>query len=71
MTLQMPFSDIKSYPQVILTIHASGHPARPGQEATERGLTDHVWNVMTQCWARNPIDRPSAADVLAHLKNNA
>lgn len=67
-TLDIPFSELKGYPQVILTLHGRGRPARPGVEASNRGLTDDIWMLMMYCWAQSPSDRPSAIQVLQLLE---
>jgi len=67
-TLDIPFSDLKGYPQVILTLHGGGRPTRPGDAASKRGLTDDIWMLMMYCWAQAPFDRPSAMQALPFLE---
>jgi len=68
LTLELPFSDLKGYPQVILTLHAKGRPSRPGSEADRRGLTDGLWHLMEACGAQSPRDRPSATAIAQYLE---
>ncbi|KLO16659.1 kinase-like protein [Schizopora paradoxa] len=70
-TLDIPFCDLKGYPQVILTLHGQGRPTRPGIEASNRGLTDDIWALMMFCWAQSPHDRPSAVEALQMLEQRS
>lgn len=36
-------------------------------EAVERGLSDEIWTLMTECWSRHPSDRPAMRDVVREL----
>jgi len=67
-TLDIPFSDLKGYPQVVLTLHGGGRPGRPGDAASKRGLADDIWMLMMYCWAQSPFDRPFAMQALRFLE---
>lgn len=44
------------------------HPPRPFGLADERGLIDEIWELMLNCWAWNPTNRPGIGDVAALLQ---
>lgn len=48
-----------------------GRPPRPPQLAEERGLTDTVWSLIQDCWAVQPVDRPSMTAVRARIQDIA
>ncbi|KAL5480348.1 hypothetical protein ACEPAI_1618 [Sanghuangporus weigelae] len=43
-------------------------PPRPGQVATEKGLTDDVWSIMQDCWKTWPNERPDMLFVVSQLE---
>jgi hypothetical protein len=47
---------------VAIFIHGRGRPTRPAV-----GFTDSLWNVAESCWKHEPVDRPSASDVVERL----
>ncbi len=63
MTLEAPFFELNTYPQVILALGTGGRPNRPGPEATSLGLSDEMWDLCKWCWSQNPEERPSVATV--------
>ncbi|KDQ09404.1 hypothetical protein BOTBODRAFT_178967 [Botryobasidium botryosum FD-172 SS1] len=44
-------------------------PDRPlDKDTVAKGLDDRMWELMKTCWRVDPKQRPSAADILGHLK---
>ncbi|KDQ05848.1 hypothetical protein BOTBODRAFT_39942 [Botryobasidium botryosum FD-172 SS1] len=44
-------------------------PERPlDEDVIAKGLDDMTWNLMERCWSMDPKERPSAAEILTHLK---
>ena len=68
-----PFAEkYKGYPihmaqfQLIRDIVGGELPEKPSMENCARaGLTDEIWKVLQECWATDPLRRPSAHDLLA------
>ncbi|KAF8583512.1 kinase-like protein [Ramaria rubella] len=63
MTMLEIFTDKLPYEEdpdllVLKKIEEEKLPDRPGDQITERGLTDSVWKLMNQCWSRHPASRP-------------
>jgi len=62
----VPFAPFNSF-AVMLKVVEGERPARPeGAEGSR--FTDDVWQVLNQCWAHQPKDRPPIADVLECLE---
>ncbi|KAF8351806.1 hypothetical protein F5887DRAFT_912476 [Amanita rubescens] len=58
LTHQMPYANIKKTAQVVAKKRESGLPDRPQDERIiERGLDDKMWNILCQCWSKNPSNR--------------
>jgi serine/threonine-protein kinase len=49
------------HPAALLRAHLEVEPARPP------GLTDRLWELVRSCLAKEPADRPNAADIAADL----
>lgn len=45
-----------------------GRPLRPPQPAEIRGLSDEIWELIQECWAVRPRDRPDMTAVLAQVE---
>ncbi|KAF7308499.1 hypothetical protein HMN09_00698900 [Mycena chlorophos] len=58
-----PFFEIKEDMAVVLRVLAKERPARP-----EGPLPDSMWEIMQQCWAHDPGQRPSMARVVEMLQ---
>lgn len=44
------------------------HPDRPANPSVIRnGLDDALWSLLTQCWTREPLDRPTITEVIEEL----
>ncbi|KAH8101099.1 kinase-like domain-containing protein [Cristinia sonorae] len=61
-TLEAPFSGINNY-KVGGEIVKGNRPLRPTSPDGEP-ISDRLWNVITQCWAQQPSQRPSADEVV-------
>ena len=70
-TLDIPFAELKGYPQVVMAIHDKSRPERPSGKALERGLNDRLWTLLCSCWAERPSGRPSILDVRLDLERIA
>jgi len=54
----MPYANIKKTAHVIAKKRESVLPDRPQDERIiERGLDDKMWNILCQCWSKNPSNR--------------
>ncbi|KAH7903719.1 kinase-like domain-containing protein [Hygrophoropsis aurantiaca] len=64
LTHEQPWATIK-ITHVIKQINEKKRPARPegcfGEAALERGLDDHIWNLIQACWVTERKDRPTIA----------
>ena len=68
-TDNVPFSHIPNEANIPLAIFNGSLPARPEQNVTMRGLDDAFWNLMNQCWQRDPKSRPSMSAVRESVQN--
>ena len=68
MTEARPFCE---YPGLGIAIGAhileGNLPSRPGALATERGLSDELWQLLLKCWSDQPELRPSASGVVQEI----
>jgi serine/threonine protein kinase len=65
-TDSVPFSHVSDEAFLPLVIRDGPLPTRP-EHANTRGLSDAMWNLIEQCWQRDPKSRPSMSDILALL----
>ena len=65
-TDNVPFSHVSDEAFIPLVIRDGPLPTRP-EHANTRGLSDAMWNLMNQCWERDPKSRPSMSNILALL----
>ncbi|KAJ8077723.1 hypothetical protein PM082_002156 [Marasmius tenuissimus] len=64
-----PFPQIKHSLEVMMNVAKGENPERPTEErVVERGLDDKMWQLMTECWNREPSARPGIEEVLASLE---
>ncbi|KAG6907970.1 hypothetical protein DXG01_006695 [Tephrocybe rancida] len=64
---ERPFGKVKAI-AVIQKIMKGQHPQRPIRKGPlERGLTEEMWKMMKRCWAQNPDERPTAAEIVQLL----
>ena len=53
---------------MLAAIYKGRRPERPPLEVRRRfGLDDKLWELMVQCWVKNPTNRPSASAVVRKL----
>ncbi|KAF9442132.1 kinase-like protein, partial [Macrolepiota fuliginosa MF-IS2] len=68
-TGKVPFFELDTQYAVILEIQKGGVPTKPMEDALGtcqvRGLTQHVWSLMTSCWKECPGERPTAREILS------
>jgi Protein tyrosine and serine/threonine kinase len=58
-TEDVPFSDVMNETFIPVIIHKGLLPTRPEDNATARGLSDAMWDLMNQCWQHDSTSRPS------------
>ena len=74
-TGSMPFYEIPREPTVMVRVGQGWRPKRPpihgvhGYPWTLWGLTEAIWELMEDCWARNPSDRLVVQDIVARLSS--
>jgi len=69
-TLEHPFADQKSYISVIHRVVIRKQiPTRPQLPDVKRWLTDDLWELMRECWSRDPLTRPLMNAVAVHIKS--
>ncbi|KAH9967849.1 hypothetical protein BC827DRAFT_1168576 [Russula dissimulans] len=68
-TDNVPFSNILNEAFIPLAIRDGPLPTRPDKSITVRGLSDAMWNLMNQCWQRNPESRPSMSEIREAIQN--
>jgi serine/threonine protein kinase len=68
-TDNVPFSHISNEAYIPLVIRDGPLPTRPEQSATMRGLSDSLWNLINQCWQRDPNSRPSMSTIRETVQN--
>lgn len=66
---EVPFHPLNKYQAEKEVISNNGRPPRPSQDNLEWGLTDEVWNLIQNCWVRNPADRKSIDEVVTEIEN--
>jgi hypothetical protein len=66
---EYPFKEIRHDASVTYTVvYQDRRPARPEQSA-DLGLTDDVWDVIQQCWRKDPTSRPKMTAIAQRLEN--
>ncbi|KAK1231118.1 hypothetical protein PQX77_005773 [Marasmius sp. AFHP31] len=60
-----PFAELTNDMAVMLAVHQGGCPSRP-QGVLE--LSDAMWALMTECWDKTPVARPTADQVLEKVR---
>ncbi|PBK85528.1 kinase-like protein [Armillaria gallica] len=66
-TLQVPLAHLSDENFLPLVGYGDLRPQRPGSDL----ITDAIWNVMTQCWMRDPANRPTiyrVSTILEHIR---
>ena len=67
-TDNVPFSHVSNEAFIPLVIRVGSLPTRT-EHATTRGLSDAMWNLMNQCWQRDPQSRPSMSEIHGIILN--
>ncbi|KDQ64697.1 hypothetical protein JAAARDRAFT_201996 [Jaapia argillacea MUCL 33604] len=63
-----PWRDVKHTNAAAHKAANGERPPRPAEpEVVERGLDDHLWELMTQGWSQDYLERPDISQVLAAL----
>lgn len=67
-----PFADVQVDPLVVVKVNAGERPARPScARCHGREMPDALWEVVQMCWGPYPSDRPTAAELVAWMKELA
>ncbi|KAJ6629198.1 kinase-like domain-containing protein [Mycena sp. CBHHK59/15] len=68
LTHEQPYNNIKHTTEVVIRSAQGQQPLRPtSPRVLERGLDDHLWSLMCQCWANQPSQRPTIQQILETL----
>ena len=69
-THERPYSDIRKNIQVVFKKAQGELPHRPQDErVVRRGLDDRMWELLCQCWAKKPNDRPTIEQLSVRLSS--
>src|ERR1700761_4397883 len=68
-TNNLPFSHIQNESYVPIVIRDGTIPTRPEDDITTKGLTDAMWDLMKQCWQREPGSRPKMPEIRETIQN--
>ena len=68
-TDNVPFSHISNEAFIPLVVRDGPLPTRPEQSATQKGLSDALWDLMNQCWQHDPKSRPSMSEIRETIQN--
>jgi hypothetical protein len=63
----IPFHHISNNYRVTIEIMKGKRPPRP--DVAIEGLTDRTWDLVEECWRRNPTERPSAGEIVQALRS--
>ncbi|KAG6907572.1 hypothetical protein DXG01_008409 [Tephrocybe rancida] len=69
-TGNVPFHDVHNELKVAFKIRRGEFPTRPpvGDKSwAEQGLTERIWDMLTDCWKTTPSDRPDISTVVSRL----
>ena len=64
-----PFSHIQNEIYIPIFIRDGSSPTRPEDDITTKGLTDALWDLMNQCWRREPESRPKMSEIREAIQN--
>ena len=67
-TDSVPFSHVSNEAFIPLAIRDGPLPTR-SEHANMRGLSDAMWDLMDQCWQRDPESRPSMSNIRETIQN--
>ena len=62
-----PFYHLGQYAVVIAVLNGE-YPKKP-LNAGSLGISDRLWRLLVQCWDESPSIRPTAQDLLRHLRD--
>ncbi|KAI0287928.1 ras guanine nucleotide exchange factor domain-containing protein [Russula brevipes] len=68
-TDNVPFSHVSNEAYIPLLLRDGPLPTRPDHSVTMRGLSDALWDLMNQCWQRDPVSRPSMSQIREAIQN--
>ncbi len=67
-THEVPYANIKRKIQLLFRKEHGLLPDRPqGEQVIKRGLDDSTWELLCECWSKNPEDRPSVNELVKKL----
>jgi hypothetical protein len=61
-----PFEDIKNDYRFMVALQQGTQPSCP--KCFIRGLNSEIWDLIENCWATEPSERPSAGDIVKRLQ---
>lgn len=64
----VPLTEAPQDTGVIYALNTQRHPERPSGPAADRWMSDDLWALLKKCWAWNPEERPTMAEVASRLK---
>ncbi|KLO15216.1 kinase-like protein [Schizopora paradoxa] len=64
-TEKRPFSTLAMDTAVVIDLYHHRTPARPSESDIPGtgALSDDIWHLLSSCWSRNPMERPSAKSI--------
>jgi len=66
---QVPFFENPHDIRVILGVMRGKRPTRPSHDLSKtRGFSDEIWDLVQACWAHDPIQRPTAEQVVERIR---
>jgi son of sevenless len=68
-TENVPFCEVTNEMFIPVVIRQGSLPTRPENSAITGGLSDAMWNLMNQCWQRDPTSRPSMTKIRETIQN--
>jgi|ERR1700685_4216683 hypothetical protein len=64
-----PFQDIRSDYQFMVALQRGRRPSRPQHDLCRiRGLNNTIWDLIEDCWRTEPLERPSAGQIVDYLQ---
>ncbi|KAG6810292.1 hypothetical protein H0H93_015054, partial [Arthromyces matolae] len=72
-TGQLPFFEFWNTSTVRKMIIQGDTPTRPSEDAPawlKRGLNEHIWTLMMDCWRTQALERPDITMILSRLNEN-
>ncbi|KDQ17887.1 hypothetical protein BOTBODRAFT_29190 [Botryobasidium botryosum FD-172 SS1] len=67
LTGKIPFPHLTDY-KVMPKVEADQYERPTDSDAIAYGLDDEMWVLITECWSRDPLRRPSASQVVERLR---